>query len=143
MESKLLPLLRAHSMVFTAFQPLAGGFLTGKFVQGKHAGTRFSEENPLGKAVQALFGDELLHTAMMRFVSATEAQGVSTTEVALRWLAHHSALRDDDGIVIGASRTAQLVDSVSLIRKGPLPVGLVTLAESIWDEVREAREGIL
>ena len=48
-ETKLLPLLRQHGMVFNAFRPLASGFLTVKFVKGKHAGTRFDDEHPLGK----------------------------------------------------------------------------------------------
>jgi hypothetical protein len=42
-------------------------------------------------------------------------------EVAMRWIAYHSALKDDDGIIIGASKTEQVIATTNLIKRGPLP----------------------
>ena len=46
MISKLILILR----------PLAAGFLTGNVVNNEHTGTRFSDDNPIGKMAQKLFG---------------------------------------------------------------------------------------
>lgn len=168
METKLLPILRAHGMSFVAFRyvrlapqaswpelkvitnetslsqrALAAGFLTGKLVNNQHEGTRMSDDNPLGKAVQRIFKGEELHQAMKKFDTETKAHGVSSMEVAIRWAAHHSALGDEDAIILGASKEAQLVESVSLIRKGPLPSPVLALVEELWATVQETRGNIL
>ncbi|KUI53260.1 Aflatoxin B1 aldehyde reductase member 2 [Cytospora mali] len=95
-ESELLPILRAHNISFVGFQLLAAGFLTGKLVNNEHADTRLSDSNPLGKIVQH------------RFDAAVKAEGLTPTEVALRWVGYHSALGDGDAIILGASKTAQI-----------------------------------
>ncbi|KAK7737353.1 hypothetical protein SLS53_006656 [Cytospora paraplurivora] len=143
MESKLLPILRAHNISFVGYQLLAAGFLTGKLVNNEHADTRLSDSNPLGKIVQRAFGSEDLRYAMKRFDAAVKAEGLTPTEVALRWVAYHSALGDGDAIILGASKTAQIQETVRMIRKGGLSPELVGMAEEIWEAVKESRDGIL
>jgi aflatoxin B1 aldehyde reductase len=48
-------------------RPLAAGFLTGKLVNNQHTGTRFGDENPLGKVIQKMFGAQDLLNAMKKF----------------------------------------------------------------------------
>ncbi|KAK8115576.1 hypothetical protein PG984_012078 [Apiospora sp. TS-2023a] len=139
MEKQLLPLLRAHGIQYNAFQPLAAGFLTGKLVNNEHSGTRFGDDHPFGPMVRKHFGDEDLTSAMKKFDAAVKAQGLTPAEVALRWLAHHSSLEDDDGVIIGASKLQQVIDTVGLIRKGPLPNSLIPLVEELWSGVKEKR----
>ncbi|KAI0596656.1 putative oxidoreductase [Biscogniauxia sp. FL1348] len=143
MEDRLLPILRAHGIAFNAFRSLASGFLTGKFVNNEHSGTRFSDDNPIGKAMRAVFGSEDLRQAVKGFDAKVRAQGLTPIEVAIRWVAHHSALGDNDGIVIGASKTTQLVDTVAFVRKGPLPEAVLTLADELWDAVKGTRGEII
>ncbi|KAK8054321.1 aldo keto protein [Apiospora saccharicola] len=143
MEKQLLPLLRAHGIQYNAFQPLAAGFLTGKLVNNEHSGTRFGDDHPFGPMVRKHFGDEDLTSAMKKFDAAVKAQGLTPTEMALRWLAHHSSLEDDDGVIIGASELQQIIDTVGLIRKGPLPDTLIPLVEELWSGVEEKRQQIL
>ncbi|KAK8085678.1 Aldo/keto reductase [Apiospora hydei] len=143
MEKRLLPLLRAHGIKYNAFQPLAAGFLTGKLVNNEHAGTCFGDDHPFGLMVRKLFGDEDLTSAMKKFDAAVKAQGLTPAEVALRWLTHHSSLEDDDGVIIGASKLQQVIDTVGLIRKGPLPDALIPLVEELWSGVEEKRQEIL
>ncbi|KAK7943519.1 Aldo/keto reductase [Apiospora aurea] len=118
MEKLLLPLLRDHGIKYNAFQPLAAGFLTGKLVNNEHSGTRFGDDHPFGPMVRKHFGDEDMTSAMKKFDVAVKAQGLTPAEVALRWLAHHSSLQDDDGVIIGASKLQQVIDTAGLIRKG-------------------------
>ena len=56
---------------------------------------------------------------------------------------HHSALSDRDGVILGASKTEQVQETVAMIRKGPLPGPAVELAEELWQEVEVSRGEIL
>ncbi|KAF2246251.1 putative oxidoreductase [Trematosphaeria pertusa] len=143
MKTKLLPILRAHGMAFNSFQPLAAGFLTGKLLHNQHAGTRFVDDNPIGKVVQKMFGSEELLVAMKKFDEGARRHGLTPAEVAVRWLAHHSALREEDGIILGASRNEQIVETVGFIRKGRLEDEVVRLAEEAWEGVRGVRGEIM
>ena len=117
--------------------------MTGKLVNNEHAGTRFGDDNPLGKAAQKLFGAEDLHSAMRRFDAEAKSHKISSLEIAIRWIAHHSALRDNDGIVIGASNTEQIRETVSMIKKGPLPGKVLATAEEFWSAVSGSRGEII
>ncbi|KAI1496601.1 putative oxidoreductase [Biscogniauxia marginata] len=143
METKLLPILRSHGMAFNAFRSLASGFLTGKLINNEALGTRFSDDNPIGKALQKVFGAEDLHRAVKNFDVKVKAHDMTPIEVAIRWVSHHSALGDNDSIVIGASKTAQLVETVAFIQKGPLPAAVLTLADELWDAIKETRGDII
>ncbi|ROV88403.1 hypothetical protein VPNG_10297 [Cytospora leucostoma] len=169
METKLLPTLRAHGISFVAFRfveialygwrspnireladrnilitrALAAGFLTGKLVNNQQQGTRLADDNPLGKAVQKVFGAEELHQAMKTFDTAVKKHSLSSLEVAIRWAAHHSALGSEDAIILGASKESQLIESVSLIRKGPLPSIVLALVEDLWAAVQQTRGNVL
>ncbi|KAI1367953.1 putative oxidoreductase [Xylaria arbuscula] len=143
MEKELLPLLRANDIAFNAFQSLAAGFLTGKLVNNEHAGTRFGDDHPLGAIARKMFGGEDLLAGMKKFDKDVKALGLTPLEVAARWITHHSALGDNDGVLLGASRCDQIVDTVGIIRKGPLPDAVLPLVEELWDAVKETRAPIL
>lgn len=124
-------------------RPLAAGFLTGKLTNNDHAGTRFGDDNPLGKFAQKLFGAEDLHSAMKKFDTEVKSHSLTPIEVAIRWIAHHSALRDEDGIIVGASKVEQICETVSMIKKGPLPGEVLKTAEELWSAVRGSRGEII
>lgn len=142
-ETKLLPMLRSHNMTFNAFRPLAAGFLTGKFVNNEHKGTRFGDENPLGKFAQKLFGAEDLRSAMKKFDEDMKVYNVTPIEVAIRWIIYHSALGDEDGVIIGASKAEQVWEAVNIMKKGPLPETVLKAADDLWNAVKESRHGII
>ncbi|KAI4263557.1 MAG: hypothetical protein L6R42_001296 [Xanthoria sp. 1 TBL-2021] len=143
METRLLPILRAHNITYNAFRPLAAGFLTGKLVNGLHQGTRFADNNPLGKAAQGIFGAEDLRTATKEFDSKLKPYNISSVEVAIRWIAHHSALGDEDGIILGASKVEQIRQTVGMIKNGPLPEDVLDIAEGLWHAVKDSRSEII
>ena len=124
-------------------RPLAAGFLTGKLVNNEHAGSRFGDDNPLGKFGQKLFGAEDLHSAMRTFQDEAKSHSLTPLEVAVRWIAHHSALRDEDGIILGASKIEQIQETVKMIGEGPLPGDMLKATEQIWTAVKETREKII
>ena len=119
------------------------GFLTGNFINNDYTGTRFADDNPLGKAARNLFGAEDLHSAMKMFDLEVKSHDLTPIEVAIRWIAHHSALRDEDGIIMGASKAKQIRETVTMIRKGPLPGAVVKTAEDLWAAVKGSRGEII
>lgn len=60
--------------------------------------------------------------------------------VSLRWLLHHSCLRKDDGIILGASKTQHLIGNLAAWRAGPLPPTLVAACDAAWAKARPACE---
>lgn len=124
-------------------RPLAAGFLTGKFINNEHAGTRFDDKNPLGNVAKKLYGAQDLHSAMKKFDVEVNSYSLTPIEVAIRWISHHSALRDDDGIIMGASKAEQIQELVYMIKKGPLPAEVLKMAEDLWSAVRESRGEII
>lgn len=93
--------------------------------------------------MQKLFGAEDLHSAMKKFDAEVKSHNLTSTEVAIRWIAHHSALRDDDGIILGASKAEQVRETVNMIKRGPLPGELLRSAEDLWSEVKGSRGEII
>ncbi|KAJ4293576.1 hypothetical protein N0V90_008859 [Kalmusia sp. IMI 367209] len=143
METKLLPILRSNGMFFNGYQPLAAGFLTGKFVNNDYTGTRFDPNSPVGSVMQKMFSGDELMAAMKRFDAAVKEKGLTSVEVALRWLMHHAALTEDDGVILGASRIQQVHDTVAMCRKGPLEDDVLALTEALWYDVKGLRGEIL
>lgn len=117
--------------------------MTGKLVNNEHQGTRFGDNNPLGKPVQGLFGAEDLHIAMKQFDAELKPHNMSPIEVAIRWIAHHSSLGDEDGIVMGASKAEQIRQTVSMINNGPLPGEILKIAEELWGALEDTRGEII
>jgi aflatoxin B1 aldehyde reductase len=124
-EESLLPLLRAEGFRFVAYSPLASGLLT--------VGDR-KEGNAL---LDRLYGNEKIRRAVDQFKKRLEGSGVEATEAALRWVVFHSALRDGDAVIIGASRKEQVVSSMEIIRRGPLDNEVVEAVEQVWEDVRK------
>ena len=134
---------RSEKLTVPRSRPLASGFLTGKLINNEHAGTRFGDDNPLGKFAQALFGAEDLHSAMRKFNVEAKAHDLTPIEISIRWIAHHSILRDEDGIILGASKAKQIRETVHMIMKGPLPEEVLNIVENLWDAVKGSRGEII
>ena len=121
------------------YSTLAAGFLTAKFINNQHAGTRFDDKNPLGKFAQNAFADETVQNALKTFDTKVKAAGLTCTEVALRMVVHQLALEDNDAVILGASKMGQIEETVRMIRRGPLPGEVVVLAGELCDQVKGVR----
>lgn len=80
---------------------------------------------------------------MRKFGTNIKPHNLTSIEVAVRWIAHHSALRDEDGIVIGASSAKQVQETISMIKEGPLPEEVLGIAENLWNAVKGSRGEII
>lgn len=122
---------------------LASGFLTGNFSAGKSTGTRFSDDHPLGKEFQNLYGAPKLQQAMKNLEDILFPLGISGREASLRWIYYHSRLGEGDAIILGASKISQIRENVKSISAGPLSDEVVEKIEGIWDLLAQDRGGIL
>ncbi len=125
--------------MLTTSRPLAGGFLTGKVSLPTSStdltGTRWV---PGGHSFYpATFDHPVIHEAIKKFCAECEEHGISSTEASFRWLVNHSALRDGDGIILGATRINMLEGNLAFCWKRPLEEQVVRAVDEMWEAVRE------
>ncbi|KAL7914265.1 NADP-dependent oxidoreductase domain-containing protein [Trichoderma velutinum] len=136
-EQDLIPFLRKHNCAYIAYSPVAGGFLTGKVTFGGDLyRTRWRDQSALDIYVQQ-YDKPVMHDAIRKLKAACDSISPSLTlqEAALRWIVNHSALREGDGVIIGAKRVDQLESNVKDSRAGPLPENVRDTIEGLWAEV--------
>jgi aflatoxin B1 aldehyde reductase len=80
-----------------------------------------------------------MHDAVERITVAGQKHGILPLGAGLRWLAYHSELGEEDGIILGASTYEELEEKVREIAKGPLPEEMVGLME---DARKRQRDGM-
>lgn len=105
-ETELLPLVRHHGLGVLVYNPLAGGFLSGKYKPGQEpeAGTRFT----LGTAAdryQARYWHDSQFAAVETLKSVVEGMDLSMVSVAVAWVLRQPGITS---AIIGASRPEQL-----------------------------------
>ncbi|WP_438043336.1 aldo/keto reductase [Sorangium sp. So ce128] len=104
-ERELLPLAQEEGLGVIPYNPLAGGFLTGKHSRGEPtAGTRFT----LGAAAsiyQQRYWNERAFATVEKLSGIVAEAGQSLTTVAVAWVLANPAVTS---AIIGASRPDQL-----------------------------------
>ena len=110
-EDELVPLAQAHEVGILAYNPLAGGVLTGRYRQGRalEVGTRFTLQNNSGEMYQKRYWQEPMFAAVDRLATVVEARGQSMTEVAIAWVLAQPGITC---AILGASRAEQLAGSL-------------------------------
>jgi len=135
-EKELFPCLRNYGISFYAYNPLAGGLLTGKhrnFDQSPEPGRFTLNDQYAGRYWKPdYFG------VLESFTGICESHKISPTEAALRWLIHHSELSSDegDGIILGASKVSHLQQNLASVGSGELPDEIVAVLDQGWEQVR-------
>jgi aflatoxin B1 aldehyde reductase len=134
-ETELLPLLRKHKCSFVAYNPLAAGLLTGKHKRGVEVQKgRFKNNNNY----LPRFYTDVNFDAIESISRACDEAGISLVEAAYRWMLCHSALTEEDGLLIGASSMSQLEDNLAACAKaasredGPLPCNVLVAMSDAW-----------
>jgi aryl-alcohol dehydrogenase-like predicted oxidoreductase len=104
-SEELIPWCAEHHLRYTAFSPLAGGLLTGKY--------RFGAEPPRGSRLAhaaAIYRDYLneeCFAAIERLRGAAEARGQAVAEAALRFVLDTPGV---DGLIIAPRRIEHFAD---------------------------------
>uniref|UniRef100_A0A3B4GTW0 Aflatoxin B1 aldehyde reductase member 2-like n=1 Tax=Pundamilia nyererei TaxID=303518 RepID=A0A3B4GTW0_9CICH len=123
-ETELLPCLRYYGMRFYAYNPLAGGLLTGKYhyedKDGSQPAGRFFGNSWAGAYRDRYWKKshfQAIEVVLQALETAYGSEKPSLTSAAMRWMYHHSQLKGDlgDGVIIGMSSMEQLQQSMRVV----------------------------
>lgn len=105
-EDEVLPAMRHYGLGMTAWSPLAGGFLSGKYTREnlKDADNRLSGFDMIP------FDKEMGFALVEQMRAIAEAHGASVAQVALAWVLAKPAV---SSVIVGASKLAQLDDNLA------------------------------
>ncbi|XP_028303427.1 aflatoxin B1 aldehyde reductase member 3 [Gouania willdenowi] len=143
-EKELLPCLRNFGMKFYAYNPLAGGLLTGKYhyedKDSSQPDGRFFN-NSWAAAYRDRYWKQSQFQAISLVLEALEttygSKKPSLTSAAMRWMYHHSQLKGDhgDGVIIGMSSMEQLQQNLEAAEEAPLEQRVVQAFDEAWNLV--------
>jgi len=123
-ETELLPLCRAQGLGVLVYNPLAGGFLSGKYRKGEEPrdGTRFTL-GTAGRMYRWRYWQDAQFELVEELQKLAESRGHSLVSVSIAWVLAQPGI---SSAIIGASRAEQLDAS------------LAALDIELDDELREA-----
>lgn len=122
-------------MIYTT-SPLADGFLTGRATRQDAEGTRYGQSSKVANhPLVAKYKTPQMPAAMADLLNTLEPLDIAGFEACLRWLYYHSALSEEDGVILGACKIPQIVQNMTDISKGPLPTEVLQKIDSHWERV--------
>ena len=109
-EDELLPLCRAQGVGVIAYNPLAGGMLTGRYQPGQEteSGSRFALQHA-GELYRKRYWNEAVMEETQSLKQFFTGRDKSLTHAALAWVLAQEGLTS---AILGASRPEQLRDSL-------------------------------
>jgi aryl-alcohol dehydrogenase-like predicted oxidoreductase len=128
-ETELLPLVRHHGLGVLVYNPLAGGFLSGKYQPGQSPedGTRFT----LGTAAeryQARYWHDSQFAAVETLKAVVQDKGLDLVSVAVAWVLKQPGITS---AIIGASRPEQLDANLNALNV-EFDTELLEACEAAW-----------
>ncbi|KUJ13255.1 Aldo/keto reductase [Mollisia scopiformis] len=140
-ETDLFPLLHKLKISFYAYSPIAGGFLVKNTAQlrVKDDAGRWGSGNPIADMYTTMYGKETLYQAVDEWAEIAKDAGISKAALAYRWITYHSALKAEygDAVIVGASKSAQLEETLKAVDDGPLDEKIAKRASDIWEKVKD------
>lgn len=112
-EAELLPLCRDQGLGVIPYNPLAGGFLTGRYkdLGAPPEGTRFSL-GKTGELYRERYWQEAQLHAVQELKKLVADRGKSLTQVAVAWVLAQPGIT---AAIVGASKPEQLEDSIATV----------------------------
>jgi 1-deoxyxylulose-5-phosphate synthase len=109
-EDEILPLCRDQGLGVIAYNPLAGGLLTGRYGKGQAVQDQTRFGLPIaGSLYRDRYWHEAQFDAVARLQSFFEPRGQSLTSVAVAWVLQQPGITS---AIVGASKPEQLDESL-------------------------------
>jgi 1-deoxyxylulose-5-phosphate synthase len=130
-EQEYLAFCKEFGISVIAYNPLAGGLLTGKHASpdSPHEGTRFDNNR--------MYQDRYWHAQYFDVVSelASIAQraGMSLVALAFRWLLTQPIV---DGVLLGATSLGHLEENLKACEGPPLNAEILEQCGAVWQKLR-------
>ncbi|KAI0334260.1 Aldo/keto reductase [Cubamyces sp. BRFM 1775] len=136
-EPELFPCLRKFGISFYEFNPLGGGFFTGRYRSTEdkvEPGSRFDPNKHQGQGYRARYWKEPYFRALAQIEAVAEKHNLTMAEIALRWISHHSLMKREygDAVLIGASSVKHIEQNLIDLEKGPLPEEVLKVLDEAW-----------
>ncbi|KXN87757.1 Aflatoxin B1 aldehyde reductase member 4 [Leucoagaricus sp. SymC.cos] len=140
-EPELFPCMRKYGISFYAYNPLGGGFLTGRYTSSDdipEEGSRFSAGSSQGQFYRRRYWKEPYFKAINSIRAVAEKHGLTLAEIALRWMSYHSLMKCEfgDSVLIDASSLDHIEQNLLDLGKGPLPEEVVQALDAAWIDVQ-------
>jgi aryl-alcohol dehydrogenase-like predicted oxidoreductase len=109
-EDEIVPLCQAHGVGIIAYNPLAGGMLTGRYkgMREVQQGTRFGLDRA-GELYRKRYWNEEVFDVVDRLATFVEGRDRKLVHVALAWVLAQPGITS---AIVGASRPEQLRESL-------------------------------
>ena len=135
-ERELFPCLRNYGMRFYAYNPLAGGLLTGKHLSMQQIPDegRFNRE----RGYLDRYWKKDYFAVLQELQAACADSAIKPVEVAMSWLVNHSLLDASrgDGIILGASSVTHLEQNMAACAQPPLAQSLLDILDHGWEIIK-------
>lgn len=130
LEEELAPMCAQNGLGLVAYNPLAGGLLTGKYGGGQaQDGTRFAQSEIYR---QKYWHKENL-AAVEELARVAQRHGMTLLELALRWCVQQPHV---SATLLGASSMEQLQQNLAAAQGPPLEEALLRTCDTIWQRLR-------
>jgi 1-deoxyxylulose-5-phosphate synthase len=136
-ENEIVPLCLAEGLGLVTYNPLAGGFLTGRYITGQSVeqGTRFALHQA-GQLYQQRYWNDAHFGAVEQLRSFFAARNRRLAEVALAWVLAQPGVTS---AILGASRLAQLDESLPGVN-AKLDADEMSFCDDIWYRMPRLRD---
>jgi aryl-alcohol dehydrogenase-like predicted oxidoreductase len=132
LEQEYVPFAKRFGVSIVAYNPLAGGLLTGKqSAAAPIAGTRFDGN----QQYLARYWHGQHFDAVEELKGIAERHGRTLLEMSLTWLLHQEQV---DSVILGASRLEHLKANIEAACSGPLPAEVIDASRGVWLKLRGA-----
>jgi aryl-alcohol dehydrogenase (NADP+) len=132
-ERELLPLCAEQGLAVIPYNPLAGGFLTGKHQKGAPtADTRFTIGGGTAERYQERYWQDQMFATLDALRGIAAEADMTVAQLAIAWQFTRPTITSP---IIGASKPEQLVDAVNAVRT-PLSTELTQRLDVLTHEYR-------
>ena len=100
-ESEILPMAASEKLGVLPYSPIAGGYLSGKYLDAKSVDGRLATSETYKKR----YADESNRKTTEQFISFAQKQNIHPASLAIAWVASHPIVTAP---IIGARNTEQL-----------------------------------
>ena len=127
-EQEYLPFARQYGVPTLAYNPLAGGLLTGKHnrKQEPAKGTRFDGNEMYRKR----YWSGAMFDAVEELVRIAKEAGKTIVQLSLQW-----AQQKSEGLLLGATTLEQLEENLAAL-DGTLDEATLAACDAVWEDLR-------
>jgi aryl-alcohol dehydrogenase-like predicted oxidoreductase len=125
-EAELIPFMKAHGLGMAAYNPIAGGLLTGKHHAGKPAAdTRFGSNQIY---YNRYWSDENFE-AVDKLATIAKNAGMSLLELSMKWCLSRPGVVS---VMTGVSKLEQLKQNIASVKGEPLSDSILSACDTVW-----------